>query len=78
MSAGPTNLDTLLVGVIKSNPDKVVGWIKQEPGCWGFLAGKAVRTCREHKGEALTDPERRLVWHRMWELLTELKEQIPS
>lgn len=78
MTADQNDLDSLLLSVIKENPDKVVGWIREEAGCWGFLAGKAVRTCREHKGEALTDPERRLVWHRLWQLLTELKEQIPS
>ena len=68
-------LDATLVAVIKDNREKVVGWIREEPGSWGFLAGKAVRACRELKGGPLTDPERRIVWHRLWELLTELREQ---
>ena len=69
------NLDALLVEVIRDNRDKVVGWINEEPGSWGFLAGRAVLACKEQKGAALTDPERRIVWHRMWELLTVLKDQ---
>ncbi len=75
MSSSQDSLDTLLVSVIKDNREKVVGWVKDEPGSWGFLAGKAVRVCREEKGEPLTDPERRLVWHRLWQLLTLLKEE---
>ena len=78
MTGAQNDLDALLLSVIKENPDRVVGWMREEAGCWGFLAGKAVRACREQKGEALTDPERRVVWHRLWQLLTELKEQIPS
>ena len=68
-------LDALLVAVIRENRDKVVAWINNEPGSWGFLAGRAVLACRERKGEPLTNPERRIVWHRMWELLTALKER---
>ena len=75
MSSPIDGLDLTLVTVIRDNQEKVVGWIRQEPGSWGFLAGKAVRACRETKGEPLTDTERRIVWHRMWQLLTELKEQ---
>ena len=75
MSSPLDGLDLTLVAVIKDNREKVVGWIREEPGSWGFLAGKAVRACRERKGEPLTDPERRIVWHRLWQLLTELKEQ---
>lgn len=75
MTGHEENLDSLLVTVIRENREKVVGWIRDEPGSWGFLAGKAVRACREQKGEPLTDLERRMVWHRMWQLLTQLKEQ---
>ena len=69
------SLDALLVAVIKDNRGKVVDWINDVPGSWGFLAGRAVLACKEHKGEPLTNAERRIVWHRMWELLTALKEQ---
>lgn len=75
MTRSTESLDTLLVGVIRDNRDKVVAWINQEPGSWGFLAGRAVLACKEQKGAPLTDPERRIVWHRMWELLTVVKDQ---
>jgi len=68
-------LDALLAEVIKEHPDKVMAWINDVPGSWGFLAGRAVLTCKEHKGAPLTNSERRIVWHRMWELLTVLKER---
>ena len=35
-------IDPILAEVVKSNQDKVVSWIKGEPGSWGFLAGQAV------------------------------------
>ncbi len=75
MTQSVENLDALLVGVIKDNRDRVLDWINDEPGSWGFLAGRAVLACKEHKGAPLTNPERRIVWHRMWEFLTVLKEQ---
>ena len=75
MSVSANALDALLLGVIRDNREKVLGWMNDEPGSWGFLAGQAVLACREQKGEALTDPERRLVWHRMWQLLADLKER---
>ena len=75
MTQPAESLDALLVEVIRDNRDKVVGWINEEPGNWGFLAGRAVLACKEQKGAPLTDPERRIVWHRMWELLTLLKDR---
>ncbi len=75
MTQSVESLDALLVGVIKDNRDRVLDWINDEPGSWGFLAGRAVLACKEHKGAALTNSERRIVWHRMWEILTVLKEQ---
>ncbi len=74
MTQSTETLDALLAEVIKEHRDKVVDWINDVPGSWGFLAGRAVLACKEHKGEPLTNPERRVVWHRMWELLTVLKE----
>ena len=68
------SLDALLVGVINGNRDRVVGWMNEEPGSWGFLAGRAVLACKEFKGAPLTESERREVWGRMWELLTVIKE----
>ena len=76
MTQSTESLDALLAAVINEHRGKVVDWINDVPGSWGFLAGRAVLACKEHKGEPLTDPERRVVWHRMWELLTALKQQI--
>ena len=67
------SLDRLLAEIIQGNRDKVAGWIAQEAGCWGFLAGKAITECRAHVGRRLTDHERRLVWHRLWARLEEVK-----
>ncbi len=67
-------LDPLLIEVVKEHQDKVVGWMRREPGCWGFLAGKAVVSCRQAMGRPLEDGERRLVWHRLWWLLERIKE----
>ena len=75
MSASQRTLDHLLLTVIRDNQERVVAWMRDEPGSWGFLAGKAIRSCREEKGESLTNEERRVVWHRMWLLLSELKEE---
>ena len=63
----PAALDDLLGGIIRDNQEKVVGWSRGEPGCWGFLAGKSVAACRQDLGRPLADGERRLVWHRLWQ-----------
>lgn len=67
------SLDPVLANIIRDNREKVVGWIAGEPGCWGFLAGKAVSACRAQLGRPLADQERRLVWHRLWSWLEQLK-----
>ena len=58
---------------IESNPLVVKDWLADRPGCWGFLAGQAVMACREIVGRTLTDHERRMVWHELWESLTKLR-----
>ena len=58
---------------IEGNPSMVRDWLADRPGCWGFLAGKAVMACRENVGRILTDDERRMVWHELWEALTKLR-----
>ena len=67
------SLESLLAGIIRDNQDKVQGWMRAEPGCWGFLAGKAVTACRGQLKRPLADQERRLVWHRLWSSLEQLK-----
>ena len=66
-------IDPMLAEVVKDNQDKVVGWMKGEPGAWGFLAGQAVHAVRAHAGRSLADTERRLVWSRMWWWLEQVK-----
>lgn len=74
----PEILGPVLESVIKENKDKVVGWINQEPGCWGFLAGNAVTACRSKAGRSLSDGERRLVWNRLWAYLEQIKLHVDS
>jgi hypothetical protein len=69
-------LDPVLADVIRNHREKVVGWMLGQPGCWGFLAGKAVVAWRQREGRPLADAERRLVWHRLWWWLEQIKEQV--
>lgn len=48
-------------------------WIAGEAGSWGFLAGQAVLALRRKMGRNLTEQERREVWRRLWERLTEMR-----
>ena len=68
-------LDSVLTGVIGDHREKVVGWMQGQPGCWGFLAGKAINASKRETGRPLADGERRLVWRRLWWLLERLKAQ---
>ena len=62
-------LDQLLAKVADAHPDRVEGWIRDEPGHWGFFAGQAVLAVRELIGRHLEEAERRFVWHQMWQVL---------
>ena len=68
-------LDQVLAGVADAHPDRLTGWIRDEPGHWGFFAGQAVLAVRELIGRRLEEPERRFVWHRMWLVLLERKRE---
>lgn len=70
------NLDSLLLDLIRANREKVAAWLRDEPGSWGFLAGQAVVAVRRETGRPLTAPERRQVWHRLWQLLSQLRAQM--
>ena len=70
------DLDPVLGRVVRDHQAKVVGWLKNEPGCWGFLAGKAVAATRQQVGRSLTDAERRLVWDRLWWLLENISREV--
>jgi hypothetical protein len=69
----PATLDALLEGVVREHKDRVVGWLKNEPGSWGFLAGQAVTACRRQLGRPLSQDERRVVWDRLWWWLEQIK-----
>ena len=69
-------LDPILTGVVQENRDKVIGWMREEHGCWGFLAGQAVAACRKSLDRPLEDAERRLVWSRLWSLLETIKARV--
>ncbi|HEU0020155.1 MAG TPA: hypothetical protein VFR55_00565 [Dehalococcoidia bacterium] len=71
-------LDPVLTRMVRENQDKVVGWMRDEPGCWGFLAGRAVAACRAQVDRPLEDAERRLVWDRLWWWLENIKKQVMS
>ena len=65
----------LLQGVADANPEQVAGWMRDEPGQWGFLAGQAVLTVRRLLGRSLEYAERRWVWHQMWLVLQERRRE---
>ena len=66
-------LDPVLKQVLSDNGDRVWAWMRNERGAWGFLAGQGVTATRRHLGRQLTDPERRMVWSRLWWWLEQLK-----
>ncbi len=69
-------LDQVLERVADAHPDRVEGWIREEPGHWGFFAGQAVVAVRELIGRRLEEPERRFVWHRMWQVLLARRREL--
>ncbi len=70
------DLDPVLAGVIRDHRDKVVGWMRNEPGCWGFLACQAVAGRRKQLGRSLSEQERQMVWGRLWWLLENIKRGV--
>ena len=79
MAQSPENaevaLDRILLGVADAHPEQVAGWMRNEPGQWGFLAGQAILAVRQLVDRRLEDPERRWVWHRMWVVLQDRKRR---
>jgi hypothetical protein len=66
-------LDPVLARVVNENRGKVISWVANEPGAWGYLAGQGVTATRHELGRPLTDQERRLVWRRLWWILEQVK-----
>ncbi len=75
-SFGPDTMDPILTNLVRQHKDRVIGWMRDEPGCWGFLAGQAVSACRTELGRSLEDQERRQVWDRLWRLLEGIKNGV--
>jgi len=76
MSTDP--LDEAVSATIRDHPEAVRRWLANEPGSWGFLAGKAVLDYRRRLGRTLTEAERRAVWSLLWGRLTALRGVHPS
>ncbi|MBO55149.1 MAG: hypothetical protein CL886_05745 [Dehalococcoidia bacterium] len=68
-----SDLNEILINVLRENQQMVVGLFRNEPGSWGFLAGQGVIACKDHLGRGLTDSERRIVWGRLWWWINQLK-----
>lgn len=69
-------LDPILRQVLSDNPERTLSWMRNEKGAWGFLAGQGVVATRRYLGRQLTDPERRMVWSRLWWWLEQLKARM--
>lgn len=74
--AGDATLDQILANVADAHPERVDGWLRNEPGHWGFFAGQAVLAVRQLIGRRLEEPERRFVWHRMWLVLQQRRRDL--
>ncbi|CAI8045433.1 hypothetical protein GBAR_LOCUS25131 [Geodia barretti] len=66
-------LDPVLRQVLSDHSEKTLAWMRTEHGAWGYLAGQGVAATRQQLGRQLTDPERRMVWSRLWWWLEQLK-----
>ena len=71
-------LDQLLEAVADAHPERVDGWLRNEPGHWGFFAGQAVMAVRGLLDRSLEEPERRYVWHRMWLVLQNRRSDLET
>ena len=66
-------LDPLIRQLLIDHREKTFAWMRREPGAWGYLAGQCVAATRKELGRRLTDPERRMVWSRLWWWLEQLR-----
>ena len=71
-------LDQLLEAVADAHQERVDGWLRDEPGQWGFFAGQAVLAVRNLIDRSLEEPERRYVWHRMWLVLQKRRADLET
>lgn len=71
-------LDQLFEALADAHPDRVDGWLRDDPGHWGFFAGQAVLAVRNLVDRSLEEPERRYVWHRMWLVLQKRRSDLET
>ena len=71
-------LDPVLRQVLSDHSEKTLAWMRREPGAWGYLAGQGVVATRRLIGRQLSDPERRMVWSRLWWWLEQLKLRLET
>lgn len=67
------DLDAVLSSVLVEQRETVAAWLRDEPGSWGALAGRAVLAAHGALGRRPTDAERRVVWQRLWDRLLDLR-----
>ena len=70
-------LHRALSQIADAHPQRLAGWLANEPGHWGFFAGQAVLAVRTLIGRRLTEPERRYIWHQMWQTLEQRRPRHP-
>ena len=71
MTLADLDLDAILRPILDSHAATVADWRRSEPGAWGALAAQAILATRRALGRRLTEGERRVVWERMWRLLSD-------
>ncbi len=74
MPLADLDLDAILVTTLTEQARLVAAWQRDEPGSWGALAGQAIIATRRALGRGLSDVERRIVWQRLWDQLTALRD----
>ncbi len=67
------DLDAVLAPILAEERTTVEAWLRDEPGSWGALAGRAILAARVALGRRLTDAERRVVWQAMWDRLVRVR-----
>lgn len=68
-------LHRALSQIADAHPERLAGWLANEPGHWGFFAGQAVLAVRRLIGRRLTEPERRYIWRQMWQTLEQRRRR---
>jgi hypothetical protein len=66
-------LDQTIDAVLTNNPELVEEWLQDAAGSWGALAGRAVIARRDALRRPLNDGDRRMVWQRLWDRLTQVR-----